>query len=255
MQRYKLTVEYHGGPFVGWQRQATGLSVQGAIEAALDRAAPRSPTQHRVQGAGRTDAGVHAKGQVAHCDLTEPWEPHRLAEALNHHLRPLPIAILGVEPVAASFHARFDAVQRCYLYRILCRRAPLTLDHGLAWQVRHALDVGAMQAAADLLVGRHDFTTFRSSQCQAASPIKTLDRFEITHRDREIQCRLEARSFLHHQVRSMVGTVERVAAGRWTMATLERALRARDRVRCGPVAPAEGLYLTAVRYPGGEPAR
>jgi len=245
MPRYKLTLEYHGGPFVGWQRQQNGPSVQGAVEDALRALEPEAPG---IAGAGRTDAGVHATGQVAHCDLAREWEPFRLAEALNWHLKPAPVAVLAVEPVAADFHARFSATGRRYLYRVICRRAPLTLERGQAWRVGHELDAAAMQAAADMLVGRHDFTTFRSAQCQAESPVKTLDSFRVERDGPEIRFHLAARSFLHNQVRSFVGTLERVGAGKWPVDRVARALGARDRAECGPVAPSDGLYLTGVTY-------
>ena len=245
MPRYKLTLEYHGGPFVGWQLQASGASVQGALEAALRALEPDAAP---IAGAGRTDAGVHATGQVAHCDLKQDWEPSRLAEALNWHLKPDPVAVLVAEQVADDFHARFSAVRRRYLYRVICRRAPLTIEKGLAWRLPHDLDAGAMQAAADLLVGRHDFTTFRSAQCQAASAVKTLHEFRIERAGEEIRCHLAARSFLHHQVRSFVGTLERVGAGKWPVARVAEALAARDRSACGPVAPPDGLYLAEVIY-------
>jgi len=249
MPRYRLTLEYHGGPFVGWQRQAEGLSVQGVLEDAIARIAPETPG---VQGAGRTDAGVHARGQVAHCDLARDWDPFRLSQALNHHLRPHPVAVLAAARAAEAFHARFDATGRRYTYRILCRRAPLALDAGLAWRRPAALDVPAMRAAARHLVGRHDFTTFRAAQCQAASPVKTLDRIEIEAEGEEIRLRFAARSFLHSQVRSMVGSLERVGAGRWSEGDLAAALAAADRARCGPVAPPEGLTLDSVIYPPGK---
>jgi len=246
MPRYKLTLEYHGGPFVGWQRQENGPSVQGAVEAALRALEPDAGS---IAGAGRTDAGVHATGQVAHCDLAKDWEPFRLAEALNWHLKPDPVAVLAVERVAEDFHARFSATGRRYLYRLVCRRAPLAIEKGLAWRVGHDLDAAAMQAAADLLLGRHDFTTFRSAQCQAESPVKTLDEFRVEQAGAEIRFHLAARSFLHNQVRSFVGTLERVGAGKWPVERVAWALAARDRAACGPVAPPEGLYLTGVTYP------
>ena len=245
MPRYRITLEYHGAAFVGWQRQRDGLSVQGAVEAALARLAPEAP---RAQGAGRTDAGVHARGQVAHVDIARDWEPARLAAALNHHLRPHPVAVIEAARARRDFHARFDAVERRYDYRVICRRAPLALDAGLAWRRPRALDVAAMRAAARHLLGRHDFTTFRAAQCQAASPVKTLDEIEIEDRDGEIRLRFVARSFLHNQVRSMVGTLERVGDGRWRPGDVATALAAADRARCGPVAPAEGLTLAAVIY-------
>ncbi len=246
MPRYRLTLEYHGGPFVGWQRQQNGPSVQGTLEVALARLGEAAS----VTGAGRTDAGVHATGQVAHADLAREWEPFRLSEALNHHLRPDPVAVLAAERVPDDFHARFSAVRRHYLYRVVTRRAPLALAAGLAWRVGYALDAEAMRAGAAALVGRHDFTTFRSVQCQAASPVKTLDAVEIEEAGGEMRFRLHARSFLHNQVRSIVGTLERVGAGKWPAARVGEALAARDRAACGPVAPPDGLYLTRVEYPG-----
>jgi tRNA pseudouridine38-40 synthase len=246
MPRYKLTIEYHGGPFNGWQRQENGPSVQGAVEAALRALEPDAPS---IVGAGRTDAGVHATGQVAHCDLAQEWEPFRLAEALNWHLKPDPVAVLAVERVAEDFHARFSALHRRYLYRVVSRRAPLTIEKGLAWRVAHDLDAEAMQAAADLLVGKHDFTTFRSAQCQSKSPVKTLDEFRVEREGEEIRFHLAARSFLHNQVRSFVGTLERVGAGKWPVGRVGEALAARDRAACGPVAPPDGLYLAGVSYP------
>ena len=246
MPRYKLTLEYHGAPFVGWQRQENGPSVQGALEAALRALEPDAPA---IAGAGRTDAGVHATGQVAHCDLARDWEPFRLAEALNWHLKPAPVAVLAAERVADDFHARFSATGRRYLYRMVCRLAPLTIERGLAWRLPHDLDAARMQAAADLLVGRHDFTTFRSAQCQAANPVKTLDEFRVERAGEEIRFHLAARSFLHNQVRSFVGTLERVGAGKWPVSQVAEALAARDRGKAGPTASPDGLYLTEVIYP------
>ena len=249
MPRYALKVEYLGAPFAGWQRQANAPSVQGTIEEALGRLAPGP---HVIAGAGRTDAGVHATGQVAHADLPKPWDTLRLREALNAHLRPHPIAILQVTEVPDDWHARFSATGRRYLYRIICRRAPLTHEAGLAWRVGQRLDAGAMQAAAQHLIGRHDFTTFRSKFCQADSPVKTLDRLEVTELSRpdgsELHIRAAARSFLHNQVRSLVGTLERVGTGAWTPDRVRDALQARDRDACGPVAPPQGLWLTGVGY-------
>jgi tRNA pseudouridine38-40 synthase len=245
MPRYKLTLEYHGGPFVGWQRQESDPSVQEAVEVALRALEPDAGT---VTGAGRTDAGVHATGQVAHCDLVRDWDPFRLSEALNWHLKPNPVAVVSAERVADDFHARFSATGRRYLYLVVNRRAPLTLQKGLAWRVPDALDVEAMQAAAELLLGTHDFTTFRSTQCQAKSPVKTLDRFRIERDGEEIRFHLAARSFLHNQVRSFVGTLERVGAGKWPVEQVAEALAARDRAACGPVAPPDGLYLAEVTY-------
>lgn len=250
MPRYALRIEYHGAAFAGWQRQADQPSVQGAIEAALARL---EPGPHTIAAAGRTDAGVHALAQVAHCDLARVWDPFRLSEALNFHLKPLPVAITACAPAAGDWHARFSAIERRYLFRLLTRRAPATLTAGLVWQVRHRLDPAAMRAAAAPLIGRHDFTTFRSSICQAASPVKTLDAIAIEEIEgpsgSEIRFHLRARSFLHNQVRSIVGTLERVGAGAWPPERVQAALAARDRAACGPVCPPEGLYLAGVGYP------
>ncbi len=250
MPRFALKVEYDGAPFAGWQRQTDHPSVQGAIEAAL---AKLEPGPHTIAAAGRTDAGVHARGQVCHCDLVKDWSPFRLAEALNHHLKPLPIAVVNSAIVASDWHARFSAVERRYLFRLVSRRAPMTLESGQVWQVKHSLDLAPMQQATQFLIGRHDFTTFRSTMCQAASPIKTLDALDITALDtewgQEFQFELKARSFLHNQVRSFVGTLERVGAGAWTPEDVLAALEARDRAACGPVSPPHGLYLMGVGYP------
>jgi len=250
MPRYALKVEYDGRPFAGWQRQADHPSVQGAIEAALARLEPRA---HTIAAAGRTDAGVHALGQVAHCDMDKDWDPFRLSEALNHHLKPAPVAIVACARVADDWHARFTAVERRYLFRLLSRRAPLTFEAGQFWRINHPLDAKAMQAGADHLIGRHDFTTFRSSICQADCPVKTLDALRIDEFARldgvEYQFHVRARSFLHNQVRSFVGTLERVGAGAWTPADVAVALAARDRAACGPVCPPHGLYLADVGYP------
>lgn len=250
MPRYALKIEYHGGPFAGWQRQSGQPSVQEAVETALRRLEPDAPG---IAAAGRTDAGVHATGQVAHCDLGRDWDPFRLSEALNWHLKPAPVSVLAVARVADEFHARFSAVERRYLFRLLARRAPATHDRGLVWQVLKPLDMGAMQDAATHLVGRHDFTTFRAAMCQSDSPVKTLDEIAIDEvqvpQGREYRLRFRARSFLHNQVRSIVGTLERVGAGSWAPEDVKRALAACDRAACGPVAPPEGLYLTGVRYP------
>ncbi|MEM9061443.1 MAG: tRNA pseudouridine(38-40) synthase TruA [Pseudomonadota bacterium] len=247
MARFKLTVEYHGGPFVGWQRQSDGLSVQGVIETALGKLA-RGAQVPSIAGAGRTDAGVHATGQVCHCGLPDDWDPFRLSEALNHHMKPHPVSVVAAESVGDDFHARFSAVRRHYLYRIVNRRAPLAVDAGLAWKVANPLDVDAMHAAAQALVGRHDFTTYRSSQCQSTSPEKTLDHLSVSREADDVVFRLHARSFLHNQVRSLVGTLERVGAGKLPIDGPRKALEARDRSACGPVAPPDGLYLTAVDY-------
>ena len=262
MPRYKLTIEYHGGPYRGWQRQDNGPSVQEAIEAAFFKLGERGEDGEKpplVYGAGRTDAGVHALAMTAHVDLRKDWEPFRLMEAANFHLKPAPIALLATERAAPDFHARFDAVERRYLYRIVTRRAPLTHDKGLAWRRAAPLDVDAINAGAAYLVGRRDFTTFRSAQCQAQSAIKTLDALEATAHplpvgepwEQEIRIAARARSFLHNQVRSLVGTLERVGAGAWAPERVADALKAADRSACGPVAPPQGLYLASVHYPSG----
>lgn len=249
MPRFAFKVEYHGAPFAGWQRQRDQPSVQGAIEAALARLEPGA---HTIAAAGRTDAGVHAWEQVAQCDLVRDWRPFRLMEALNYHLKPAPVAIVDCAVVADDWHARFSALERHYVFRLLMRRAPATHDAGLVWQVPHLLDHDAMQAGAAHLVGRHDFTTFRSSICQAASPVKSLDALDITRIDGasgpELRLEVRARSFLHNQVRSFVGTLERVGRGAWAPGDVRTALEARDRAACGPVCPPQGLYLAGVRY-------
>ncbi len=249
MPRYALKIEYHGAPFVGWQRQIDLPSVQGAIESALSRL---QPGDHTIAAAGRTDAGVHALAQVAHCDLTREWDPFRLSEALNFHLKPLPVAILDVVRVADDWHARFSANERRYLFRLLSRRASATHQNGLVWQVKHDLDLDLMRKGAEFLVGNHDFTTFRSTICQAKSPVKTLDRLDITQIEVnggiETRFSLSARSFLHNQVRSFVGTLERVGAASWAPEDVKTALEARSRAACGPVCPPQGLYMSGVGY-------
>jgi tRNA pseudouridine38-40 synthase len=246
MPRYRITIEYDGTPFVGWQRQAQGASVQGLLEGAIQKFSQETVG---VRGAGRTDAGVHALGQVAHFDLSKIWEPGRVRDAMNFHLRPNPIGIVACAEVDDKFDARFSAVKRSYIYRLLTRRAPPVLDRNRVWWTMQDLDAGAMHEAAQGLVGKHDFTTFRAAQCQAASPVKTLDMFEISRDGDEIVCRVSARSFLHHQVRSMVGSLKLVGEEKWTRRDLEQALAARNREACGPVAPASGLYLASVKYP------
>lgn len=243
--RFKLTLEYDGGPFLGWQRLSEGPSVQGALEAAVEKL---TGARADVIGAGRTDSGVHARAQVAHVDIEKPFAPGRLADALNAHLRPHPIAVLKAEAAAPDFHARFSAAKRVYCYRIVNRRAPLALDAGKAWRVARALDAGAMHEAAQRLLGTHDFTTFRDSNCQAKSPIKTLDRADISRRGEDIECWFEAQSFLHRQVRSMVGTMAEAGLGKLSADGIAGALAAKDRARCGPVAPPDGLYLARVDY-------
>ncbi|SPF79958.1 tRNA pseudouridine(38-40) synthase TruA [Pseudoprimorskyibacter insulae] len=250
MFRIALKVEYNGAPFAGWQRQADQPSVQGAIEDALAKLEKR---QHTIAAAGRTDAGVHGRGQVAHCDMERDWEPFRLSEALNYHLKPAPVAIVDAARVPDDWHARFSAIERRYLFRILCRRAPCTMEAGQVWRVSHDLDVSAMHEAAQRLVGLHDFTTFRSVMCQSNSPVKTLDRLDVTHVETaagpEIHFDVRARSFLHNQVRSFVGTLERVGAGAWSADDVTAALEARNRAACGPVSPPDGLYLMGAGYP------
>lgn len=245
MARYRLRIEYDGGPFCGWQRQDNGPSVQGAIEAAICKL---SGEEVRLLAAGRTDAGVHALGQVAHFDLQRAMDASKVRDALNHYLRPDPVAILEATEVAEDFHARFSARARHYRYRIVCRRAPLALERGRAWHVVRSLDARAMHAAAQELVGAHDFTTFRAAECQARSPVKTLDRLDVRTTGDEIWVEASARSFLHHQVRSMVGTLKLVGEGKWTRQDVAAALAAQKRACCGPVAPPDGLYLVAVDY-------
>jgi tRNA pseudouridine38-40 synthase len=245
MARYKMTIEYDGGPFSGWQSQANAPTVQGVTEDALFSL---SGTRAVIHAAGRTDAGVHARGQVAHVDLGRDWETRVLRNAINAHLRPHPISVLAVETVADDFHARFKAVRRCYLYRIANRPAPLALERGRAWWIPVALDHASMHEAAQTLVGKHDFTTFRAAECQAQSPVKTLDHIDVRREGDMIDITVVARSFLHNQVRSMVGSLKLVGEGKWPIGEVEAALSARDRTRCGPVAPPSGLYLMQVDY-------
>ena len=246
MPRFKLTLEYDGTPFVGWQRQTNGPSVQAVLEDALS-AVEEQPT--KVQGAGRTDTGVHATGQCASVECHKNWRVDRLRDAINAHMRPHPVSVLAVEAVDDAFDARFSALARHYLYRIINRRAPLALEANRAWLVKRRLDSAAMHQAAQRLVGQFDFSTFRDSQCQANSPVRTLEQFDVSQTGELIEIRLKAQSFLHRQVRSMVGSLEHVGSGRWRAQDLESALHARDRTRCGTVAPAAGLYLVKVDYP------
>jgi tRNA pseudouridine38-40 synthase len=245
MPRYALTIEYDGGPFVGWQRQLNGASIQARLEDAVFAV---NGARVVVHGAGRTDAGVHALGQVAHVDLVKDWSCDRLRDALNAHLKPDPIAICYVESVSLAFEARFSAIRRHYRYLIDNRRAPLTLTLGRAWHVKWSLDAQAMHEAAQSLLGRHDFTTFRASECQASSPIRTLERLDVRRSGDRIEIDVSARSFLHNQVRSIAGSLEHVGSGKWRPADLIAALDARDRKRCGQVAPPQGLYLMVVDY-------
>jgi tRNA pseudouridine38-40 synthase len=245
MPRYKLIIEYDGTPFSGWQIQAGGLTVQGALTAAIEAlTGEKTP----VQGAGRTDAGVHARGQVAHVDLTKDWDTDTVRDALNAHLRPHPVAVLAAERAADDFSARTSAVKRHYLYRIINRRADLTVDAGRAWRVPRPLDAAAMHAAAQCLIGKHDFTTFRSTECQAKSPEKTLQQLDVERDGDVVNVAASARSFLHSQVRSMVGSLVQVGLGAWSADDLGAALAARDRAACGQVAPPDGLYLMQVDY-------
>ena len=245
MTRYKLTIEYDGTPFAGWQIQANGPSILGELARAIEAL---SGSRVVPKGAGRTDAGVHARGQVAHVDLARDYPPETVRDALNFHLKPEPIAILDCEVVTEAFDARFSAKARHYLYRIVNRRARLALDRHRAWQVSVLLDAAAMQEAARHLPGRHDFTTFRSAQCQAKSPLRTLDGLDVTRDGEDILIATSARSFLHHQVRSMAGSLKLVGEGKWQPDEVRRVLEARDRTACGPVAPACGLYFMRVDY-------
>jgi tRNA pseudouridine38-40 synthase len=245
MPRYALTIEYDGSPFVGWQRQANGLSVQQRLEEAVFAI---DATHRVVHGAGRTDAGVHALGQVAHVDLKREWREDRLRDALNAHLVPSPIAVVSTRAVTDDFEARFSARARHYRYLIENRRAPLTLGLNRAWHVKRALDADAMHAAAQALIGKFDFSTFRAAECQAKSPVRTLDRLDVRRDGDLIEVLASAPSFLHRQVRSLVGSLEHVGSGKWRIEDLRLALDARDRARCGEVAPPYGLYLVAVDY-------
>jgi tRNA pseudouridine38-40 synthase len=245
MPRYKLTLEYDGRPFVGWQRQDNGRSVQQAVEEAVAKFAGEQVT---LRAAGRTDAGVHALGQVAHVDLARDWPADTVRDALNAHLRPDPVVVLSAGIAPADFDARFSAVKRHYLYRILNRRAPPALDTGRVWAIPQPLDAEAMHRAAQALIGKHDFTTFRAAECQADSPLRTLDRLDVSRAGEEVAIRASARSFLHSQVRSMVGSLAKVGEGKWPESRIGEILAARNRAACGPLAPPEGLYLLAVDY-------
>jgi tRNA pseudouridine38-40 synthase len=252
MPRYRLTVEYDGGPYAGFQAQAEHATVQASLERAI---AGFSSEAVRIAAAGRTDSGVHATGQTIHFDIEKTWPAEVVMNALNAHLAGEPIAVVAAEEAPEDFHARFSALGRRYLYRILNRRAPPALDLGRVWLVKGPLDVEAMDAAAQALVGRHDFTTFRDAACQSASPVKTLDAVRVRREGEEVRLTFEARSFLHRQVRSMTGSLVQVGLGRWSAANLAEALAACDRARCGPVAPACGLCLEAVAYPDPKAAK
>jgi tRNA pseudouridine38-40 synthase len=247
MPRYRLRIEYDGTPYVGWQRQDNGHSVQGAVERAILSLTGETVS---VRGAGRTDSGVHAMGQVAHADLSRAWPDHTLRNALNAYLRTAGerISILDAAAVPDDFDARFSAVKRHYLYRIISRPAPLALEANRAWYVTRALDHDAMHAAGQMLVGKHDFTTFRAAQCQANSPVRTIDRLEVTRNGELLEMRVSAQSFLHNQIRSFAGTLKLAGEGKWSAEDVRAALEARDRKACGPVAPPEGLYFMAVDY-------
>jgi tRNA pseudouridine38-40 synthase len=244
--RYKLIIEYDGTPFSGWQIQADRSTVQGALTAAV---AALTGEETLVQGAGRTDAGVHARAQAAHVDLARAWETDTIRDALNAHLRPHPVAVLSAERVGDDFNARTSAIKRHYRYVIVNRRPDITLERGQAWRIPRPLDVPAMHAAAQRLVGKHDFTTFRSTECQAKSPVKTLDQLDVVREDDRVHVVASARSFLHNQVRSLVGSLVMVGDGKWSADDLASALAARDRAACGQVAPPDGLYLMHVDYP------
>jgi len=245
MARYRLDIEYDGAAFCGWQRQANGLSVQQVIEDALTLV---DGAKAVIRGAGRTDTGVHATGQVAHVDLAKDWRGDKLRDAVNANMRPHLVAVRNASVVDDDFDARHSATRRHYLYRIVNRRAPLTIDAGHAWLVKPKLDAQAMHDAAQALVGKHDFSTFRDSDCQAASPLRTLERLDVSRVGDEIHIYTSARSFLHRQVRSMVGSLEHVGSGKWRARDLREALESKDRTRCGMVAPATGLYLVGVDY-------
>lgn len=245
MPRFKLIVEYDGGPFVGWQKQANGPSVQAALERAAEKLDPKAG---EIYGAGRTDAGVHALAMVAHADFDKALDAHSVRDGLNHHLKPDPIVVLAAEPVSDDFHARFSAIKRGYVYRIIDRRPPLALDRGFAWRVSRKLDVAAMHEAAQHVIGQHDFTTFRDSQCQADNPVRSIDKISVRREGKDVVLTVEAISFLHRQIRSITGSLVEVGVGKWSPDDFKAALEAADRTRCGPVAPADGLYLAFVDY-------
>ena len=244
--RYKIIIEYDGTPFVGWQKQENGRSIQESIESAIKKIFEEEVV---IFGAGRTDAGVHAIGQTAHFDIKKKsFDTYVIKNALNDHLRPLPISILYVEEVDENFHARFDAIQRKYLYRIINRKSPLTIEKGRAWQVHKSLSVELMKKCIPLIEGKHDFTTFRSANCQSESPIKTIDEVKITQSDENIYFGISAKSFLHHQVRSLVGSLKMVGDGSWSIHDFDNVLKSKNRSKCGALAPSEGLYFMEVKY-------
>ena len=244
--RIAAKIEYDGTPFVGWQKQENGRSVQASIESAIEKLFDE---KINIFGAGRTDAGVHAIGQTAHFDVGKKnFDTYIIKNALNDHLRPLPISILNVEKVDENFHSRFDAIQRKYLYRIINRKSPLTIEKGRAWQVHKTLNIDPMKDCIPLIVGKHDFTTFRSAHCQSESPIKTIDEVKITQSDENIYFGISAKSFLHHQVRSIVGSLKMVGEGSWSINDFDTALQSKDRSKCGALAPSEGLYFMEVKY-------
>ncbi|GJL96104.1 MAG: tRNA pseudouridine synthase A [Hyphococcus sp.] len=245
MHRYKLFLEYDGSNYVGWQRQDNGPSIQAALEAAIEAFCGDVA---RTQAAGRTDAGVHALAMVVHVDLTKPHAPDVVRDAINQHLKPAPIAVLRAVEIDADFHARFSCVRRAYEYRIINRRAPLTLDKNRAWRVTPHLDVEKMDQAAQALVGKHDFTTFRAAQCQSETPVKSLEQISVMRAGDDVVIRCAARSFLHHQVRSFTGSLVEVGRGKWGVNEVKKALEAKDRKRCGPVAPPDGLYFMRADY-------
>ena len=245
MARFKLTIEYHGRPFVGWQRQANGMSVQQALEEAIEDFSGETATLH---AAGRTDTGVHATGQVCHMDLEKETDAGTVRDAINFHVRPYAVSVLRAERVNENFHARFSAMQRAYLYKITNRRGPLAIARGLSWHIIPDLDTDAMHAAAQLLIGKHDFSTFRAARCQADSPERTLDLLDVVRDGEVILVHARARSFLYHQVRNMVGTLKLVGEGKWVPDDVADALATEDRSAGGPTAPPEGLYLTEIKY-------
>jgi len=246
MPRYKLTIEYDGAPYQGWQWQDHGSSVQGVLEAAAAKLNKGEATV--VYGSGRTDSGVHALGQIAHMDLDNEIRPDKLRDAMNFHMVKDPVTVLNAEIMPDDWHARFDAIERRYLYRLIDRRMKLSLDRGRVWRIPVKLDADAMHDAAQVLIGKHDFTTFRDTQCQSKSPVKTIDEITVLRAGAEVHCHFRARSFLHKQVRSIVGSLAEVGMGKWDREDMQAALEAKARTECGPVAPPDGLYLTQVIY-------